>query len=326
MTIDTVFTVYYAFYFIFSMSAQLFVFYLIVFHSPSNLQDMKKLMMATSLSQIIMCSSAFLTQVRIVPIEASIALLSFGPCSLLGPQTCMATYNMLNTSGCLVVASLLHMMYYRRRLMSAVKRFSTRKFLFNCVIVYFLSLVVLVFSFLGPTNFGFIKALVTSYYPSIDLQNYTLSGFSNVKHFFCSTATGIIAAHAYIPPFVALIWRNKIVREINSQRTALSSRTQLHTRSFVQCLTWQTCLPLFFYVTPYTFYLVQQLFGYGFVITEYLIFPLNTFSAVLDPICMLYFIKPYQRKAKLIVSNLMGLNNFQNSTIIATVNSQTSQM
>ncbi|EFO97816.1 hypothetical protein CRE_16025 [Caenorhabditis remanei] len=325
MLLDTIFTVYYAFYFIFSLSAQLFVLFLIVFHSPSNLKDMKKLMMATSLSQILMCSSAFLTQVRIVPIESSIALLSFGPCSILGPQACLTTYNLLNTSGCLVVASLLHMMYYRRRLLSAVTRFSTGKFLFNCVIVYFCGAVVLIFSFLGPTNFSFIRALVVTYYPTINLDSYTLSGFSNVKHFFCSTATGIIAVHAYIPPFVAMAWRHKIVREINSQRMALSSRTQLQTRNFVQCLTWQTCLPLFFYVTPYTFYIVQQVSGYGFVATEYLIFPLNTFSAVLDPICMLYFIKPYQRAAKLIVSELIGLNAIPNSTV-ATINSQTSQM
>uniref|UniRef100_A0A1I7T1K5 Serpentine Receptor, class D (Delta) n=2 Tax=Caenorhabditis tropicalis TaxID=1561998 RepID=A0A1I7T1K5_9PELO len=285
---------------------------------------MKKLMMATSLSQILMCSSAFLTQVRIVPIESSIALLSFGPCSLLGPQACLTTYNLLNTSGCLVVASLLHMMYYRRRLMSAVRRFSTEKFLVNCVFVYFWSLIVLIFSFLGPTNFGFIRALLLTYYPEIDIQSYTLSGFSNVKHFFCSTATAIIAIHAYIPPFVALIWRRNIVKDINSQRMALSSRTQLQTRNFVQCLTWQTCLPLFFYVLPYTFYILQQLFAIGFVITEYLIFPLNTFSAVLDPLFMLYFIKPYQRKTKLIVSQLLGLQAIQNSTV-ATINSQTSQ-
>ncbi|CAO4378009.1 unnamed protein product [Caenorhabditis nigoni] len=154
-----------------------------------------------------MCLSAFLTQVRIVPIDFSIALLSFGPCTLLGPQACLATYNMLNTSGCLVVASLLHMMFYRRRLLTTLRKFSNAKFFFNCVIVYFLSTIVLIFSFLGPTDFDFIRALVIVNYPSIDLNLYTLSGFSNVKHFFCSTATGIIAANAYIPPFVALIWR-----------------------------------------------------------------------------------------------------------------------
>ncbi|CUR30013.1 Serpentine Receptor, class T [Caenorhabditis elegans] len=207
MGLDTIFTVYYAFYFIFSGTAQLFVLYLIVFHSPPSLQDMRKLMMATSLSQVIMCSSAFLTQVRIVPIQFSIALLSFGPCSIVGPQACLATYNLLNTSGCLVVASLLHMMYYRRRLMSSVRRLSTQKFIGNCFVVYFFSAVVLIFSFLGPTNFGYIKALVTTFYPTIDLQNYTLSGFSDVTNILCSTATGIIAAHAYFPPLVAIIWR-----------------------------------------------------------------------------------------------------------------------
>ncbi|CAP22426.1 Protein CBR-SRD-72 [Caenorhabditis briggsae] len=326
MSLDTIFTVYYAFYFIFSISAQLFVLFLIIFHSPSNLKDMKKLMMATSTSQIIMCLSAFLTQVRIVPIDSSIALLSFGSCTLLGHQACLATYNMLNTSGCLVVASLLHMMFYRRRLLTTLKKFSNGQFFFNCVIVYFLSAIVLIFSFLGPTDFEFIRALVITNYPYIDLNSYTLSGFSNVKHFFCSTATGIIAAHAYIPPFVALIWRGKIVSEINSQRLSLSSRTQLQTRNFVKCLTFQTCLPLFFYVLPYTFYLIQQIFGIGFTITEYLIFPLNTFSAVLDPIFMLYFIKPYQRKAKIIISEMFGLSNLGNSSTVATVNSNTSQV
>ncbi|CUR30014.1 Serpentine Receptor, class D (delta) [Caenorhabditis elegans] len=37
---------------------------------------------------------------------------------------------------------------------------------------------------------------------------------------------------------------------------------------------------------------------------------------------MLHFIKPYQRKAKQLISNLLGLNIAQNSSTIATVSSQ----
>ncbi|CAI2352786.1 unnamed protein product [Caenorhabditis sp. 36 PRJEB53466] len=217
------------------------------------------------------------------------------------------------------------MMYYRRRLLSS-RRFSTKKFVFNCIFVYFPSVIVLVFSFLGPTDFSFIRSLLlSSYNKSVNLRDYTLFGFSDITNIFCSSSTLISATHSYIPPFVAMFWRRKIVREINSQQAVLSSRTQAQTRNFVQCLTWQTCLPLFFYVLPYTFYLLQQAFGIGSVLTEYLIFPLNTFSATLDPIFMLYFIKPYQKRAKIIISELFGITMLSNTVSLATVNSQTSQ-
>uniref|UniRef100_A0A8R1E0P8 Uncharacterized protein n=2 Tax=Caenorhabditis japonica TaxID=281687 RepID=A0A8R1E0P8_CAEJA len=64
-----------------------------------------------------------------------------------------------------------------------------------------------IFSFLGPLDFDFIHDLVITFYPTINLHNYTLSGFSDVSNIFCSSATAIIAAHAYIPPIVALFWR-----------------------------------------------------------------------------------------------------------------------
>uniref|UniRef100_A0A8R1DNA1 Uncharacterized protein n=1 Tax=Caenorhabditis japonica TaxID=281687 RepID=A0A8R1DNA1_CAEJA len=179
-----------------------------------------------------------------------------------------------------------------------------------------------IFSFLGPLDFDFIHDLVITFYPTINLHNYTLSGFSDVSNIFCSSATAIIAAHAYIPPIVALFWRSNkcVVEELWAVLVRCAPLVMLKLKAV--CCMNDFSVP---HLPQGVVHRKTRSKGIGFTITEFLIFPLNTFPAAMDPILVIFFIKPYQNRAKWIISQFFGTTNMGNSVSVVTVSSQISQ-
>ncbi|CAP27626.2 Protein CBR-SRD-50 [Caenorhabditis briggsae] len=291
-----IFTVFFNVYLFSAISAQLLLLFLIKTCKVTALKDMRLYLLNILILQFISTMSAFLSQSRVVPNSETVAILCYGPCKYLGVLTCQVLFHVLKVSLFSCAAALIIAFYYRYNMITA-RSFTRTHHYRQLVISYSIPTVLLVFNLFSPSDRQKIVNELTALHPSYDLDNYIILGFSEVKTVVASVNTAMIILGVYGTPFVALYFRSKILKILNTTKSYHSEKIA-QTKSMIQGLTLQTLLPLFCYIPSFTYFIYNQHYQTDSLIVEFAVSPIGFIYTIFDPLLTIYFVLPYRRGLK----------------------------
>uniref|UniRef100_A0A1I7T7A5 G_PROTEIN_RECEP_F1_2 domain-containing protein n=1 Tax=Caenorhabditis tropicalis TaxID=1561998 RepID=A0A1I7T7A5_9PELO len=304
-------TVFFNFYFLLAIAAQIFLFFLMTKCKVKSLKDMKIYLLNILALQFVSTVSAYMMQCRVVPSSETMALLCYGPCKYFGTVPCQIIFHLLETSLIACATSLIIAFYYRYEILTT-NSFTRTAHYKQLVISYFVPLVFLVFEVLSPSDLTKVANELTLLHPNYDIENYVILGYSEVKSVFASIQTILMMLGAYGTPLIAFLFRRKIMKILNSTKSYHAEKIE-QTKSMIQVfylqnpsirttefqgLTLQTLLPLFCYCPGFTYYIYAQYTESSNQIAEFAVSPFGFIYTIFDPLLTIYYVLPYRRTFK----------------------------
>ncbi|CAA94133.3 Serpentine receptor class delta-50 [Caenorhabditis elegans] len=310
-------TIFYNAYFLLAISSQLLLLYLMLKCQNRSLHEMRIYLFNILGLQFISTFSAFVLQCRIVPSSGTVAMLCYGPCKYLGNIVCEVLFHILQTSLIACATALIIAFYYRYEMLTN-NSFTRSGHYKQLVISYCVPLVFLICEVLSPNDVNKLVAELTVLHPTYGLENYAILGFSDVKTVAASSQTLMLMIGLYGTPFIALVFRKKIIKILHSSRSYHAEKI-VQTKSMIQGLTLQTLLPLICYCPGFTYYIYSQYTQSSSLFVEFAVSPYGFVYTIFDPLLTIYYVLPYRRTFKAIFSK-------HNSTTSATfVHSETAR-
>ncbi|KAF1749250.1 hypothetical protein GCK72_025717 [Caenorhabditis remanei] len=259
-----------------------------------SLKDMKIYLFNTLVLQFISTISAYFLQCRAVPSSDTMALLCYGPCKYFGTIPCKVIFQILETSLIACATSLIIAFYYRYEMLTT-NSFTRNRHYKQLVISYGIPLVFLIFEVLSPSDLSKVAAELMALHPTYDIDSYTVLGFSEVKSVIATIQTLLMMLGIYGTPFIALLFRSKIMKILNKTSKSYHAEKIEQTKSMIQGLTLQTLLPLFCYVPSFTYYIYAQYTHSDSLVAEFAVSPFGFIYTIFDPLLTIYYVLPYRR-------------------------------
>ncbi|EFO99532.1 CRE-SRD-50 protein [Caenorhabditis remanei] len=306
-------TIFYNLYFLLAITSQILLLFLMIKCRVRSLKDMKIYLFNTLVLQFISTISAYLLQCRAVPSSDTMALLCYGPCKYFGTIPCKVIFQILETSLIACATSLIIAFYYRYEMLTT-NSFTRNRHYKQLVISYGIPLVFLIFEVLSPSDLSKVAAELMALHPTYDIDSYTVLGFSEVKSVIATIQTLLMMLGIYGTPFIALLFRSKIMKILNKTSKSYHAEKIEQTKSMIQVgcnlfllvlphrkpflfqgLTLQTLLPLFCYVPSFTYYIYAQYTHSDSLVAEFAVSPFGFIYTIFDPLLTIYYVLPYRR-------------------------------
>ncbi|ULT87551.1 hypothetical protein L3Y34_007006 [Caenorhabditis briggsae] len=251
---------------------------------------------------------AFLTfflQFRNVHNVKSLAIMCQGPCKFLGPAWCFHGYIFILATATAGGILNIHTLYYRLISIKFIQNLSLRVFIFG--LWYIFPLVIIIFSYIPPIDLDAVYWETLKIHVDYDFSNYKVfGGFANSHNIFMTLVTLILVILATIAPLLGFYWRNETLKVLDLNRNALSVHSVMQFRALIHGLGLQIMIPLICYVPVGFFYVYNKYSGEQIQISQYTLCFMITLPAFFDPILQIYFIVPYRRAVKRMISQMIG--------------------
>uniref|UniRef100_A0A7I4YWA2 G protein-coupled receptor n=1 Tax=Haemonchus contortus TaxID=6289 RepID=A0A7I4YWA2_HAECO len=293
----------------------LLLIFLVLKNTPKQLRTYSILILNFALCEFLTCLADLLLQPRIIGTGVGAFLIPYGPCILMGTQTCFVIHSFALHCYAHALWSLLFSFSYR---FYVLKRTPPR----NRTIVAII-FVIYIPSFLQFMTFSFanddedeLKTIIEQKF-GYDMHSEHVAGFKNFLGW--KSLPGILHITLPVAPvYVAILVLRKLTISILSRGMVMSeSNKRLHSQ-LLKALTIQACLPILFLLAVIV-YAVEQLDIYHHPALEFSIFMMSSLIPMLSPLTSFIFIRPYNVWIK---KKLLRRPNMFSSIKISTITSK----
>ncbi|CAI5450050.1 unnamed protein product [Caenorhabditis angaria] len=294
MLSDIILHVYHSIHSILAISGVIFnayLIYLAFYKTPSVIKVYVTLVLNFAITDFFACFFEFFVQQRVIPNGRTLAYISSGLCSQFGPRTCYTAYSLMLHFFAHSLWSLLMSFSYRYYILFHPSP-SRRTIVVILILLYIPSTVQWISFLWAQDDPAIIEQILRVKFPDYDLDNKTITGTIDT---FCFSAMFTIL-HMVLPVtpvYIAiLILRKKIINTLTCQGNAMAKETKAMHTQLLRALTYQACLPCFFWFGIAS-YILGQFDIYHHPAVESFIFVCMVFIPVLSPISSFIFVKPY---------------------------------
>ncbi|CAL2032610.1 unnamed protein product [Caenorhabditis brenneri] len=277
-----------------AITFQLILLYLIHYKSPATLDNLKCFLYNTSFIQIILYTSAFVSQHRLLSNTSSAAVLSIGPCSYIGHRFCFMNYHVFMATS-FAAGSAISITVLFRFLVLVQNQVTANQTYIMVLASYIAPIALLILPFTDKWDFETVQTATHIEHPTYNLSIYTpFSGFANVGSPQFLGATILLSVGAYGIPIGCILLTRKVLVLIRFHRH-MSERTKKQAQTLIHGLIVQSILPFISYIPSFSGYVYTQTTGRELLICEHLILVSSAFPGLLDPFISFYFIVPYRQ-------------------------------
>ncbi|EFP03663.1 CRE-SRD-41 protein [Caenorhabditis remanei] len=301
-----------------SLMSQTFVIYVIVYHTPKNLQRLKAILINTCFFQVIHVTVCFVMQFRQVSSYTPMEIWSYGIGRHLEAYIGYSLYHVMQTATFVSGISVVITLFLKYEAARVVKLKQTTR-------------VLIITGILTPLFISITMEIIlvtTQALPSQIRERYVMINANNTDHAvigilsFDVVASQVNAITMSISvvlfPIVGSTSRSKILKHIRNTSDRVSAAKNAQNKIFVQGLTLQTFLPLFFYCPISCVYYYCIITRQEILFQQFFMFLLPAFPALFDPYITLYFITPYRNRLK------SWMTKTKVTSLLTVVNSQLS--
>ncbi|KAF1766488.1 hypothetical protein GCK72_006445 [Caenorhabditis remanei] len=268
--------------------------YLISYRSPAFLDNLKCFLYNTSFIQIVLITSAFISQHRLLSNNNSAAVLTIGPCSYISPRFCFINYHIFMATS-FAAGSAISITVLFRFLVLVQNQVTANQTYFMVFASYIAPFVLLLLPFTDNWDFESVQRTTAIEHPTYNLSIYIpFSGFENAGSPQFLSATLLLSIGAYGIPIGCLFLTRKVLVLIRFHRH-MSDRTKKQAQTLIHGLIVQSMLPFISYIPSFSGYVYTQTTGRELLFCEHLILVSSAFPALLDPFISFYFIVPYRQ-------------------------------
>ncbi|EFO87801.1 CRE-SRD-11 protein [Caenorhabditis remanei] len=269
------------------------VLFLALFRTPKTIAAYTTILINFALTDFLACFTDFFIQMRHIPAGFTMAYMSRGLCTLVGPHFCYLIYSVNISLVAHGLWSLLLGFSYRYYILFHPA--PTRKMLIIALMIIYIPSFIQMWVFLladdDPVE---IKRILMERFPEYELENATVCGTINVIEF--PAMYTILHMTCPITPVYITIWilRKKIIEKLVSNSKDMSSKTKEMHNQLLKALTWQALIPGFYGMSIASYVTAQFFFNHP--IFEYTTLTGFLFMPVLSPLSCLIFIQIYRKR------------------------------
>ncbi|CCD62302.1 Serpentine Receptor, class D (Delta) [Caenorhabditis elegans] len=312
--LDDVAAVYYPIYFTSCSILHILLFYLIFNKTSKVLRTMRYFLYPSNFFNYVLAAFTFFLQFRTVHNTRSLAIMCQGPCKYFGAVWCFNGYIFILSVATAGGVLNIHTLYYR---MITIKYHDNMKFrIFIFGLWYLFPIAIIVLSYIPPIDLDSVYLETLQAHPDYNFEPYRkFGGFANSHSIFMTLVTFTLVLLTIVAPTLGYSWRRQTLKVLDRNINSLSAQSVTQFRALVHGLGLQIMLPLFCYVPVGFFYIFNKYVGTQILISQYTVCFMITLPALFDPILQIYFIVPYRRAAKRILtcSRSERIENNENS-------------
>uniref|UniRef100_A0A8R1E399 G_PROTEIN_RECEP_F1_2 domain-containing protein n=1 Tax=Caenorhabditis japonica TaxID=281687 RepID=A0A8R1E399_CAEJA len=269
------------------------VLYLAIFRTPKAIAAYTTILLNFAITDFLACFTDFFIQMRHIPAGFTMAYMSRGFCTYVGPHFCYLIYSINLSFVAHGLWSLLLGFSYRYYILFYPA--PTRRTLIILILVIYIPSCIQLFTFLwADDDADEIKRILIERFPDYQLENETVCGTIDIMEF--SAMFTILHMTCPITPVYITIWilRKKIIGKLVANSTDMSAKTKEMHKQLLKALTWQALIPGF-YLMSIVSYVVGQFF-FNHPVFEYTTLTGFLFMPVLSPLSCLIFIQIYRKR------------------------------
>ncbi|CAI5451253.1 unnamed protein product [Caenorhabditis angaria] len=286
-------SIFYPIFFVSTITVQILLLYLIIFHSPKALQSIRLILINTSIVQIILCTVCCFSQYRMITTQVPVVLRSYGYCRHYPAHICFILYEVLQTTSFTGGMSIVITFYFKYRIIKMT--FLTTSHMLKSFALFHIPVMI---SILSETYMVFDQSLPSEIVQEYQVKNvgytdYIEIGVLKLKSIPSAINFIIISGSVFVLPPLSLYFRNQIMKHINSR---ISSKRQQISQRFLSGLTIQAILPILFYVPLFSLYLYCIITKEEVLFQQYMMTVISSLPALIDPILAIFFITPYRNR------------------------------
>ncbi|EFP03574.1 CRE-SRD-36 protein [Caenorhabditis remanei] len=296
----TILSIFYPIFFVVTITAQVFLLFLIIKHSPKSIHMLRIILGMTCVFQIILAFSSSFIQVRFVTTRKPIEMWSYGLCRRFEPWICYCFYQTEQVLSAMASALTIYGTFFLKYRM--VKGVQMSKFeiiktylMFYCP--FFLSMILVVIiiktQILTWEAQEQLHLVNTFLYNSGDYIAIAFLSFSKIPN----TLNLLIFTGCIITiPALSYYCRKRTLRQIYHQMENMSVPRQQLYKSFIMGLSVQCVLPYIFYVPIYILYYYCLITGKEVLFLEFFLTLVPALPTMIDPLVSVYFVTPFRKQ------------------------------
>ncbi|CAI5441869.1 unnamed protein product [Caenorhabditis angaria] len=232
-------------------------------------------------AQLALIITSFLLQHRSLPSKNSLAILTRGPCNLIGPYFCFTIYQFHMAITMAAGIAIANTIVFRYLVIISNHMITVTHIYLLIFIGYIFPIIVTIIPFTGKWDFVVLRNLTRLDHSTYDLSVYgEYPGFYDAQNIQFLTATVILAIGVYGLPILTSVLTRKVLILIKYHQN--------------MGLLVQTVYPLLAYIPSFTCYLYTQTTGEEILLSEHLILATASSPGLLDPLISFYFVVPYR--------------------------------
>ncbi|EGT42457.1 CBN-SRD-11 protein [Caenorhabditis brenneri] len=269
------------------------VLFLALFRTPKTIAAYTTILINFAITDFLACFTDFFIQMRHIPAGFTMAYMSRGLCTLVGPHFCYLIYSINLGFVAHGLWSLLLGFSYRYYILFHPA--PTRKMLIIAIMLISIPSIIQVITFLwADDDADEMKRILMDRFPEYELQNATICGTINIMEF--SAMFTILHMTCPITPVYITIWilRKKIIQKLVSNSKDMSAKTKEMHKQLLKALTWQALIPGFYGMSIVSYVIGQFFFNHP--VFEYTTLTGFLFMPVLSPLSCLIFIQIYRKR------------------------------
>ncbi|PIC22162.1 hypothetical protein B9Z55_016311 [Caenorhabditis nigoni] len=278
---------------VFGLTFNGIVLFLALFRTPKTIAAYTTILINFAVTDFLACFTDFFIQMRHIPAGFTMAYMSRGLCTLVGPHFCYLIYSINISLVAHGLWSLLLGFSYRYYILFHPAP-SRKALIIALLIIYIPSFIQMWVFLLADDDAVEIKRILMERFPEYELENATVCGTINVIEF--PAMYTILHMTVPITPVYITIWvlRKKIIAKLVSNSKDMSAKTKEMHKQLLKALTWQALIPGFYGMSVFSYVIAQ--FFYSHPVFEYTTLTGFLFMPVLSPLACLIFIQIYKKR------------------------------
>ncbi|EFO97888.1 hypothetical protein CRE_15895 [Caenorhabditis remanei] len=191
----------------------------------------------------------------------------------------------------------IHTLYYRLITIKYHENLNFRVYIFG--LWYLFPILITILSYIPPIDLDFVYNETLQIHPDYDFSPYLkFGGFANSHNICMTLVTVTLVVLATLAPLLGWYWRRETLKILDQNINSLSAQSVMQFRALIHGLGLQIMIPLICYVPVGFFYIYNKYSGTQLPISQYTLCFMMTLPALFDPILQIYFIVPYRRAVR----------------------------